>query len=44
MVSFDMEQESTFGYVFVGAGSAESVLANRLTADGKKVVLVLEAG
>ena len=34
----------TFDYVIVGAGSAGSVLANRLTADGKTTVCVLEAG
>jgi len=30
-----MNKESTFGYIVIGAGSAESILANRLTADGK---------
>ncbi len=34
----------TFDYVIVGAGSAGSVLANRLTADGVTTVCVLEAG
>ncbi len=34
----------TFDYVIVGAGSAGSVLANRLSADGKYTVCVLEAG
>ena len=34
----------TFDYVIVGAGSSGSVLANRLTEDGKTTVCVLEAG
>ncbi len=34
----------TFDYVIVGAGAAGSILANRLSEDGRMTVCVLEAG
>lgn len=41
---FNNRKERSYDYIICGGGTAGSLLANRLTANGDKSVLVLEAG
>jgi choline dehydrogenase len=42
--STQMSSDTQFDYIIVGAGSAGCVLAERLSADGRNSVLIIEAG
>jgi choline dehydrogenase len=39
-----MTDDTTFDYIIVGAGTAGALMANRLSADKNRRVLLIEAG